>query len=84
MGFSNININLVGIGISVKFRRIMGCSSLINVIIGWFRKLIFFIRMLVVFVLGGIFFMKCRFCNIEDLFIIVILYVYKIGISYDW
>lgn len=34
MGFSNININLVGIGISVKFRRIMGCSSLINVITG--------------------------------------------------
>lgn len=40
--------------------------------------------MLVVFVLGGIFFMKCRFCKIEDLFIIVILYVYKIGISYGW
>lgn len=48
----------VGIGILVNFeRRIVGVSF-INVIIGFFKKFIFFIRILDVLVFDGIFFMK--------------------------
>lgn len=84
MGPSNINTNLVGTGTSVKSRRIMGCSSLTNVTTGWFRKSTSPTRMLAASAPGGIFFMKCRLCNIEDSFIIATLHVYKTGTSYGW
>lgn len=84
IGPSNINTNLVGTGTSVKSRRMIGCSSLTKVTTGWFRKSTSPTRMLAASAPGGIFFMKCRLCNIEDSFVIATLHVYKTGISYGW
>lgn len=71
MGPSNINTNLVGTGTSVKSRRMMGCNSLTKVTTGWFRKSTSPTRILAASAPAGIFFMKCRLCNIEDSFVIV-------------